>query len=106
VQVRVPLENGDGFFIDADTIGDSVVRATRVEGAAISTAETFEASISRVRHIAEVIVDKLSGLPSAPASIRAEFGVRLMAEAGIAIAKGTGEAHFVIELEWSRKPEE
>jgi cobalamin biosynthesis protein CbiD len=88
VLVRVPLEDGDAFFI-----------------AVKSSAETFESSITRVRHIAEVIVDKLSGLPVAPSSIRAEFGVCLTAEAGIGIAKGTGEAHFVIELEWSPKPQ-
>jgi hypothetical protein len=105
VQVRVPLENGDGFFIETEISGDGVVRASRADGTVRSSAETFESSITHVRHIAEVIVDKLSGLPVAPASIRAEFGVCLTAEAGIAIAKGTGEAHFVIELEWSQKPE-
>ena len=105
MQVRVPLENGDGFFIEAETFGDGVVRATRADGAVRSSAETFESSITHVRHIAEVIIDKLSGLPAAPDNIRTEFGICLTAEAGIAIAKGSGEAHFVIELEWSRKPE-
>jgi Trypsin-co-occurring domain 1 len=105
MQVRVPLENGDGFFIETEVPGDGVVRATRADGAVKSSAETFESSIVRVRHIAEVIVDKLSDLPVTPASIRAEFGVCLTAEAGIGIAKGTGEAHFVIELEWSTKPQ-
>jgi hypothetical protein len=105
MQVRVPFENGDAFFIETEMPGDGVVRATRADGAIKSSAETFESSITHVRHIAEVIIDKLSALPTAPASIRAEFGVCLTVEAGIAIAKGTGEAHFVIELEWSGKPE-
>lgn len=105
MQVRVPLDNGDMFFIDAEAVGDGVVRATRADGAVTSSAETFESSLTHVRHIAEAIVDKLSNLPAAPDSIRAEFGVCLTAEAGIAIAKGSAEAHFVIELEWSRKPE-
>ena len=104
VQVRVPLENGDGFFIEVDRAGDGVVRATRVDGAVRSSAETFESSMTQVRHIAEVIIDKLSSLPVAPDNIRAEFGVCLTAEAGIAVAKGSAEAHFVIELEWSTKP--
>lgn len=105
MQVRVPLENGDGFLIETEVPGDGVVRATRADGAVKSAAETFESSMTRVRHIAEVIVDKLSGLPATPAGIRAEFGICLTAEAGIGIAKGTGEAHFIIELEWSPKPE-
>lgn len=104
MQVRVPLENGDGFLIEVDSVGDGVVRAARGDGAVRSSAETFESSITRVRHIAEVIIDKLSGLPASPDNIRAEFGVCLTAEAGIAVAKGSAEAHFVIELEWCRKP--
>lgn len=105
MQVRVPLEDGDGFLIETEVIGDGVVRATRADGAVKSSAETFEDSITHVRHIAEVIIDQLSGLPAAPDNIRAEFGVCLRAEAGIAIAKGTAEAHFIIELQWSNKPE-
>jgi hypothetical protein len=105
MQVRVPLENGDGFLIETEVPGDGVVRATRADGAVRSSAETFESSMTSVRHIAEVIIDKLSGLPVTPTGIRAEFGICLTAEAGIGIAKGTGEAHFVIELEWSSKPE-
>lgn len=105
MQVRVPLENGDGFFIEAEVVGDGVVRATRADGAVKSSAETFESSITHVRHIAEVIIDELSGLRAAPDNIRAEFGFCLTAEAGIAIAKGSAEAHFIIELQWSNKPE-
>src|ERR1035441_7340009 len=104
MQVRVPLENGDEFFIEADVPGDGVVRATRADGAVRSSAETFGNSIALERLIGEVIVHKLPDLPTTPASIRAEFGVCLTAEAGIGIAKGTGEAHFVIEIEWSPKP--
>jgi hypothetical protein len=104
--IKVPMENGHEFLAEADTGGQGVVRATRGESVVKSSVETFEGSLSRVREIAEVILDKLSGLPSAPDRIRAEFGVSLDVEAGVAVVKGTAGAHFVIDLEWSRKPEE
>ena len=103
--VRVPLEDGEAFLVEAEAGGEGVVRATRADGAIKSTAETFEGSLTLVRHVAEVIIDKLSGLPAAPDHIRAEFGISLGAESGLVVVKGTGEAHFVIELEWSRQPE-
>jgi hypothetical protein len=102
--VRVPLESGEGFLVETGSAGDGVVRATRVDGAIKSSAETFEASLASVRRVAEVIVDKLSALSTAPDRIRAEFGISLEAESGMVIVKGAAEAHFVIELEWSSKP--
>jgi predicted short-subunit dehydrogenase-like oxidoreductase (DUF2520 family) len=92
-------------LVEISAAGQGVVRATRADSAVRSCTETFETSITRVRHIAEVIVDKLSDLSEAPDHIRAEFGISLGAEAGVAVVKGTGEAHFVIELEWSKNPQ-
>jgi Trypsin-co-occurring domain 1 len=81
------------------------VRATRADDAIRSSAETFEGSLTQVRHVAQVIVAKLSGFPAAPDHIRAEFGISLGLESGMVVVKGTADAHFVIELEWSRRPE-
>ena len=102
--VSVPLEDGESFLVEGDTGAAGVVRATRTGQAIQSSAETFENSLTRVRHMAEVIVDKLSDFPAAPDHIRTEFGISLAAESGMVVVKGTAEAHFVIELEWSRKP--
>ena len=103
--VSVPLEDGKNFLVEGSPAGNGVVRATRAGEAVKSTAESFESSLDVVRRVAETIVEKLSNITSAPESIRAEFGISLSAESGVVILKGTGSAHFVIELEWSRKPE-
>jgi hypothetical protein len=103
--LQVPMDGGTTFLVEAAvTSGDGVVRATRASAAIKSSAETFESTLTRVRQVAEVILEKLSDLPSAPDHIRTEFGISLSAESGMVILKGTGEAHFVIEIEWSRKP--
>ena len=51
MQVRVPLENGDMFFIDAEAVGNGVVRATRADGAVTSSAETFESSLTHASRL-------------------------------------------------------
>lgn len=98
----MPLENGEAFLVEAETDVDGVVRAGRGEGLVASSAETFEQSLARVRLIAETIVKRFETVGGGPDRIRAEFGVKVSAEAGLVVAKGTGSAHFVLELEWSR----
>ena len=41
-----------------------------------------------------------------PDRVRAEFGIKLSAETGMVVVKGTADAHFVLELEWTRHPED
>ncbi|MBV9381102.1 MAG: hypothetical protein JOY82_10095 [Streptosporangiaceae bacterium] len=101
---KVPLESGGEFLIQTEVAGDGVVRATRADETVKSSAETFETSLNCVRSVAEAIIGKLSGFPTAPDHIRAEFGISLGAQAAVVVVKGTAEAHFVIELEWSGKP--
>jgi hypothetical protein len=105
VFVEVPFENGDSFLVESDIDG-GVVRATRGENLVKASTQTFEQSLDQIRHLTTTIVAKLSGLPSGPDHLRAEFGICLGAEAGMAVVKGTGEAHFVLELVWDRRPEE
>jgi Trypsin-co-occurring domain 1 len=103
--LSVPFENGGTLLVDVhDENGTGVVRAGRTDELISSSADTFEAGLDRVRHAAEAILEKLSGLSKGPDHIRAEFGICLTAEAGMVVVKGSGDAHFTLELEWNRAP--
>lgn len=104
--ISVPLENGEAFLVEAEPDGPGVVRAGRGDGLVASSAETFEQSLSRIRQIADSIVARFARTDGGPDRIRAEFGVNVSAEAGMVVAKGTGKAHFVLELEWNRGKDE
>ncbi|MFG2986400.1 CU044_2847 family protein [Streptomyces sp. NPDC048258] len=101
--LRVPFENGETMVVELPEGQDSgVIRASRGEALVESSAETFEAGLGRVRRVAEAMLHRLTDLPRSPDHIRATFGIRITAEAGLVVAKGSGDAHFELELEWTR----
>ncbi|WP_308363573.1 CU044_2847 family protein [Streptomyces sp. ISL-86] len=63
--------------------GSGVIRASRGEGLVESSADTFESGLARVRHVAEALLERLADLPRRPDHIRAEFGIKVTAEAGL-----------------------
>ncbi|MBO3752216.1 hypothetical protein J5X84_39685 [Streptosporangiaceae bacterium NEAU-GS5] len=99
--IEVPVEGGEGFLMEVDR---GAVRIGRGDDAVAAAKETFQRSLDRVRVIAGVVVDKLSDLPRQPDRVRVEFGVKLSADANVIVTRTTGEAHFVVELEWTREP--
>ena len=100
--LRIPLDGGGDFVVQSADQDTGTSRVGRTDRAVASSAQTFENSMSTVKHIAEVVVQQLSQLAVAPTRFSAEFGIALSAEAGMAVLKGSGEAHFVIEIEWSK----
>jgi hypothetical protein len=100
---RIPLDAGGDFVVQSADQDTGTSRVGRTDRAVESSAQTFESSMATVKHIAEVVVQQLSQLAVAPSRFTAEFGISLSAEAGVAVVKGTGEAHFVIEIEWAKE---
>jgi len=98
--LKIPLEGGGSFVVEAAD-GPGAIRAARGDRTITTSAETFERSLNTVRHVAETLVRKIASVSVTPDRIRAEFGITLSAETGFVVAKGRGEANFVIELEWT-----
>jgi Trypsin-co-occurring domain 1 len=100
----IHLSQGRAFLVESEP-EPGVVRAGRT-ATVKESAETFEQSLAKIRQIAEAIVENVSMIKEGPEKVRAEFGITLSAEAGLVVAKGTAEAHFVLELEWRRSSSE
>ncbi|WP_435611645.1 CU044_2847 family protein [Streptomyces sp. bgisy159] len=71
--------------------GDGVVRAAR----------TFEQALDGVRAAAESALRVFRDGSLRPDGVEIEFGVKLSAETGAVIAKGSAEGHLVVKLTWS-----
>jgi Trypsin-co-occurring domain 1 len=97
--IQVPIDGGEAFLLEVDR---RTVRVARGDEPVEVAQESFQRSLDRVRVIATQVVDKLSTLSRQPERVRVEFGVKLAAEAGVIVARTAGEAHFVVELEWTR----
>ncbi|MFG2605584.1 CU044_2847 family protein [Streptomyces sp. NPDC048514] len=64
-------------------------------------ARTFEGALEGVRGAAAAALRVFRDGPLCPDAVEIEFGVRLSAEAGAVIAKGSTEGHLVVKLSWS-----
>jgi Trypsin-co-occurring domain 1 len=98
----MPLENGDSLLIEVDEDAEGIVAAGRPGEIIATTAMTFEAALDRLRPAAQAIVAKLGSLSERPDEINVEFGIKLSTEAGLVIARASGEATFTVTLQWRR----
>ncbi|WP_405643887.1 CU044_2847 family protein [Streptomyces sp. NBC_00019] len=73
-------------------------------GGPVQAAHTFEAALDGVRAAAESALRVFRDGSLRPDSVELEFGVKLSAEAGAVIAKGSAEGHLVVKLSWSPEP--
>ncbi|TQF01347.1 hypothetical protein E6W39_02715 [Kitasatospora acidiphila] len=98
----MPFEDGGTFLVELpEDEASGVVRATRGGELLESASETFEAGLARVRQMAAALLERLADLPRSPDRIRVEFGIQLTGEAGMVVTKVGGEAHMILEMEWT-----
>ncbi|MGW0902291.1 CU044_2847 family protein [Streptomyces sp. NPDC002853] len=81
-----------------DTHGSHLI--SRGEGPARAV-RTFEESLAGARAAAESALRVFRDGSLRPDSVEIEFGVRMSAEAGAVIVKGTAEGHLVVRLAWT-----
>ncbi|MFJ8943598.1 CU044_2847 family protein [Streptomyces sp. NPDC102395] len=67
----------------------------------VQAARTFEGALEGVRSAAESALRVFRDGALRPDGVEIEFGVKLAAETGAIIAKGTAEGHLVVRLTWS-----
>lgn len=103
----VEFKTGDGTMVAVEAVeeqyGSRLV--SRTDGT-VQAARTFEGALVGVRAAAESALRIFRDGTLKPDGVEIEFGVRLSAEAGGIIAKGTAEGHLVVKLTWSPSSEE
>jgi hypothetical protein len=70
-------------------------------GPAAQASRTFEGALDGVRSAAQSALRVFRDGSLRPDSVELEFGVKLTAEAGAVIAKGTAEGQLVVRLGWT-----
>ncbi|WWQ68970.1 CU044_2847 family protein [Streptomyces sp. Q6] len=97
--------DGTGTPILFEVAGDEETGARMVArgGGPVQATATFETALDSVRSAAQSALRVLRDGPLSPDGVEIEFGVKLSAEAGAFITKGTAEGHLVVKLSWSRE---
>ncbi|MDQ0403627.1 hypothetical protein J2S50_002176 [Streptomyces sp. DSM 40167] len=101
----VEFKTGDGVRVVVEGVEDEdgARLVSRGDGPA-RAARTFEDSLEGVRAAAASALRVFRDGTLRPDAVELEFGVKLSAEAGAVIAKGTAEGHLVVKLSWAPEP--
>ncbi|MFG3316984.1 CU044_2847 family protein [Streptomyces sp. NPDC048171] len=101
----VEFKTGDGVRVVVEGVEDEdgARLVSRGDGPA-RAARTFEESLEGVRAAAASALRVFRDGTLRPDAVELEFGVKLSAEAGAVIAKGTAEGHLVVKLSWTPEP--
>ncbi|CAL9440848.1 CU044_2847 family protein [Streptomyces sp. enrichment culture] len=101
----VEFRTGDGVRVVVEGVEDEdgARLVSRGDGPT-RAARTFEDSLDGVRAAAASALRVFRDGSLRPDAVELEFGVKLSAEAGAVIAKGSAEGHLVVKLSWSPEP--
>ncbi|KJK41457.1 hypothetical protein UK15_01110 [Streptomyces variegatus] len=98
----VEFRTGDGAVVAVEAVEErSGSRLVSRGDGAVRAAHTFEGALDGVRAAAESALRVFRDGSLRPDGVEIEFGVKLAAETGAFIAKGTAEGHLVVKLTWS-----
>ncbi|CAL9571492.1 CU044_2847 family protein [Streptomyces sp. enrichment culture] len=98
--MRFRTEDGATVVVEGVRDGSGARLVSRGDGPA-QAARTFEGSLEGVRAAAASALRVFRDGSLKPDAVELEFGVKLTAEAGAIIAKGSAEGHLVVKLSWS-----
>jgi len=99
--IEFPLAGGGTVRVEVDQEA-GVARAGRAGEVVATAQQTLQKALDPIRPIAESVLEKLHDLAESPDRISVEFGVKLSAETGVIVARGTAEANFTVQVEWNR----
>lgn len=98
----VEFRTGDGAVVAVEAVEErSGSRLVSRGDGTVQAARTFEGALDGVRAAAESALRVFRDGSLRPDGVEIEFGVKLAAETGAFIAKGTAEGHLVVKLTWS-----
>jgi len=101
--VEFRTEDGVRVVVEGVEDEDGARLVSRGDGPT-RAARTFEDSLDGVRAAAASALRVFRDGSLRPDAVELEFGVKLSAEAGAVIAKGSAEGHLVVRLSWSPEP--
>ncbi|MDX3579429.1 MULTISPECIES: CU044_2847 family protein [unclassified Streptomyces] len=99
--VEFRTDDGAVVAVEAGAEGRPGSRLVARGDGTVQAARTFEGALEGVRAAAESALRVFRDGTLQPDGVEIEFGVKLSAETGAIIAKGTAEGHLVVKLTWS-----
>lgn len=98
---ELPLADGSVLLVEVQ--GDAppgVDRVGRLADGLRQGAQSLEEALSGVRPALQSVVDMFRGLAVAPTDVTVQFGIKVVAEAGVVVARAATEASFTVTATW------
>jgi hypothetical protein len=102
---EMALDGGEFVLLEvSEHDGSGVARVGRGAALARGATETLQQALAQVRPALDAVVGTTRALATPPESVTVEFGIKLTAEAGVVVARGTAEANFTVTVSWPGRP--
>lgn len=98
--VEFPLERGGSLLVEIEETLGSGPRPAASEGTVETATIGLEQAISKVKPLAETLLEQLRGLMQQPNTVVVEFGIKLNAQVGAIVAKTGVEGNCKVTLSW------
>ncbi|WCT13626.1 CU044_2847 family protein [Mucilaginibacter jinjuensis] len=103
--VEFDLGEGKKIFIETDArlapVG-GVVKASRAGDQIENASKTISQAFEPLRSTTESLFSVFDGIINRPDEIEIEMSVKITAEAGMIITKGSVEGNFKVSLKWTK----
>ncbi len=97
----VEFRTDEGAVVSVEAVEERSGSRLVSRNGTVQAARTFEDALEGVRAAASSALRVFRDGSLRPDGVEIEFGVKLSAETGAIIAKGTAEGHLVVKLTWS-----
>jgi|tagenome__1003787_1003787.scaffolds.fasta_scaffold20636313_2 hypothetical protein len=101
--IEVPLDGAESIVIEIGEVESGGIARSARPGEVVGMATaSFDAALDRLRPMAQTLIAKLHELAERPDEIGVEFGLKMTIDAGLVVARTSGEANFKVTLRWNR----
>ena len=111
--VKFELEDGSFIYMEVDEklpVSQSQVEDEDLAGLVgvgdiviQKASQSLENSLSGIRAIGDAVIDKVKSLNEPADEVEVKFGIKMSADLGAVIAKGSGEVNYEITLKWDKR---
>ena len=101
--IEVPLDGAEPVIMEIDDEGNgSLVPAARPGEIVATATKSLDTALERLQPMAQALISSLRDVAERPDEVGIEFGLKMNLQAGLVVARTSGEANFKVTLQWKR----
>ena len=100
--IELPIDGTDTIMVELPSDeAEGLVRAGRLGDTFDRAQERLDEAVARLKQLGANVLGQVRDSAKPPTMVQVEVGLKLTAQTGFVVAQSTGEAHFIVRLEWS-----